>query len=498
MKTHIIRLESFDDFISIRDKMSWAKAARILVVFPRRRPPQLERLDLTLLQRRARALGCVLGLVTQDKDTLTFARDLGLATFPTIPAAQRMPWRSAQRRYKFRPGRKNRKPEIDTLRSRASQSQPRSLNTAERIFFFLLGLTGFLALMFFFLPTATVRFEPKRQEQTLAMRVWASPDIPAALPSGAIPAEEIRMVVSGNLEAETTHAVRIGERSATGSVLLTNLTENEVKVPQGSVFRSQDEPPVRFESTQEVIIPAGSGQTIHAPIRALEAGSRANLPTGSIQVIEGGLGLFAAVDNPERTSGGSDRLSRAASEQDYSRMYDTLITSLAEDALQQIENQLKADQVLVAETLSIVRILESMIQPEVGVPADRIRLTLKVEYRAWAYNQADLIRVASDALNASMLPGTRALEETLNIERLDAPQWKPGEPIYFQIRVSRIAQQAYEPAQITAWVRGLPVENARQILTERLDLATPAEIDLHPSWWLRLPYLTFRIAVGQP
>lgn len=498
MKTHIIRLESYDDFISIRDKMSWSKAARILLVFPRRRPPQLERLDLTLLQRHARGLGGVVGLVTQEREMLTFARELGLATFPTVPAAQRMPWRSPPRRRRLGSARKNRKPDLEVLRRQVDDLQPRPMTSVGRVFFFLLGLTAFFALIFFFLPSAVVRFQPVMEQQAVEMQVWGSPDIPAALPSGAIPVEVARVVVSGSLETETSDTIRIGERSATGSVLLTNLTETEIAVPQGAVFRSLDEPPVRFESTRAVTLPAGAGQTVGAPVRALEAGSRANLAPGRIQAIEGSLGLFATVGNPERISGGSDRTSRAAGEQDYSRLYDTLITSLAEDALQQIQGQLGAEQFLIAQTLNIVEILESQTQPEVGVPADRIRLALKVEYQVWAYQQKDLVRVAGDALNAMLPDGARPLEDTLRIELLDVPQWHPGEPVYLRVKAVRTVQQDFESAQITAWVRGQPVETARQTLAHRLGLVEPVEIELYPAWWRRLPYLTFRIAVEQP
>ncbi len=271
-----------------------------------------------------------------------------------------------------------------------------------------------------------------------------------------------------------------------------------MNLPQGTTFRTLDDPPVRFESTRTVLLPAGAGQTAEVPVRALEAGSGANVAPGSIQAIEGSLGLSATVINLQRTSGGSDRISRAAGEQDYSRLYDTLITSLAEDGLQQIQSQLTVNQALIAETLSIVDILESQSLPEVGVPADRIRLILKVEYQAWAYNRKDLERVANDALNASLPEGTRPLEDTLYIELLDAPQWKPGEPVYLRVKVSRSVQQKVEASQITAWVRGLPVGTAQEVLADQMGLAEPAKIDLRPTWWQRLPYLTFRIVVEQP
>ena len=65
MKTHVIQLEPHDDVISIRDKMSWAKTGRILLVFPARVRSRFLTLDLRLLQRQAESLGAQLAVVTR-------------------------------------------------------------------------------------------------------------------------------------------------------------------------------------------------------------------------------------------------------------------------------------------------------------------------------------------------------------------------------------------------------------------------------------------------
>ena len=57
MKTQIITLESHDDLISVRDRMSWAKTPRILLVWPKYEKVTLRQVDLKVLQRHASALG---------------------------------------------------------------------------------------------------------------------------------------------------------------------------------------------------------------------------------------------------------------------------------------------------------------------------------------------------------------------------------------------------------------------------------------------------------
>jgi hypothetical protein len=67
MKTQLIPLESHDDLISIRDRMSWAKTPRILLVWPKSERIPLRPLDLKVLQRHATSLGAQLGLVTRHR-----------------------------------------------------------------------------------------------------------------------------------------------------------------------------------------------------------------------------------------------------------------------------------------------------------------------------------------------------------------------------------------------------------------------------------------------
>src|SRR5215207_7702582 len=61
MKTQIITLESHDDLISVRDRLSWAKTPRILLVWPKYEKVTLRQVDLKILQRHASSLGAQLG-----------------------------------------------------------------------------------------------------------------------------------------------------------------------------------------------------------------------------------------------------------------------------------------------------------------------------------------------------------------------------------------------------------------------------------------------------
>jgi hypothetical protein len=83
LKTQLIPLETHDDVISIRDKMSWAKTPRMLLVWPAKGRVDVRPLDLTLLRRHATSLGAELGLVTRDAE---------ICASPSIPRGARPGW----------------------------------------------------------------------------------------------------------------------------------------------------------------------------------------------------------------------------------------------------------------------------------------------------------------------------------------------------------------------------------------------------------------------
>lgn len=497
MKTQIIRLETHDDYISIRDKMSWSKAKRILLVLPRRRPPFLQRLDLILLQRQAQALGGQVGLVTQDQDLILEAKELGIAAFPTILAAQRMVWQPSTRRRRLLRIRKTQKANPEALRRLLNETRRRPEKNWVRLVFFLLGLSSFITLMLFFLPSATIFVKPYQEEQTFEMQIRAGPQIEVVSPSGSLPVEVFRVKAQGTLSADASGVQQVGDQKASGTVIMTNLTDGEVFIPQGTIIRTFNEPFIRFETTQNVNLPAGNGQNREVSVRALAAGSQGNVPPQALGIVEGNLGLTVVVENPQAVFGGSDRQGRVVSEADAARVYDTLITSLAEDALQELQNAIPPGKTLLPETLVIHRVIEKVYQPGIGELADRFVLNMQVEFEGWAYDQAHLDRILKDAMNANLPEGMTAVEETYQIHDRRVLSFVEGETIEFTIEASRWIEEKIEAAQLTAAIRGLPLENALTLIQQQFRLARLPEIIVRPGWWSRLPFLTFRIAVEE-
>ena len=112
------------------------------------------------------------------------------------------------------------------------------------------------------------------------------------------------------LEAEdqtaSTGWTQLPFKYAGGMVYLTNLTDEEVEIPNGTIVMTETKPPVRFKTLREVTVTSGKNSTTAVPVQAANPGSQGNLEAEKIQTIEGALGLQVSVINKEPTLGGAD------------------------------------------------------------------------------------------------------------------------------------------------------------------------------------------------
>src|SRR5512134_1276650 len=165
MKTQIITLESHDDLISVRDRMSWAKTPRILLVWPKYEKVTLRQVDLKVLQRHAYSLGAQLGLVTRARRVRDDAEALRIPVFESTGQAQRVAWpKPRRRRWPVRPPRKDLRLQRDQLSvgEGAWGSHP-----VVQMGAFTVGVFAVLALVALFLPRAQVTLHPQSQVQSI-------------------------------------------------------------------------------------------------------------------------------------------------------------------------------------------------------------------------------------------------------------------------------------------------------------------------------------------
>jgi hypothetical protein len=494
MKTQLIPLESHDDLISVRDRMSWAKTPRILLVWPKSERIPLRPLDLKVLQRHAASLGAQLGLVTRHRNIRREAQALDIPVFNSTGQAQRYPWPERNLRRK----RTRRKPRQD-LREVRKQVQVKEeawrSHPITRIGFFSLGVLAVLVMASLFIPHAQIALKPETDVQSVTLPVQADPSIETVFITGSIPARELRVVVKGEQEAPTSGKISIPLIKAEGVVTFRNLTEQPLSIPAGTVLTSTGLPGVRFQTTEPGELEAGLEATVDVPVQAEEAGVAGNVDAETILAIEGNLGLQATVTNAEPTHGGRDRLTDAATEKDQANLRENLLAELETQAQQEMEGMLESNDQIFPDTLKAAQILEETYDPPLGQPGSSLKLSMRVEYTASYASGKDLTELASTVLNASQPGGFVDMGKPLKFDVVDPYQTNSQGVTRWTVRVSRQLEKQVNPGQIIPLVQGRSMAVAAGQLETKFKLSNAPEIRLTPRWWPWLPLIPFNITV---
>ena len=495
MKTFVIKLETHDDAISTRDKMAWSKAARILLVWPDRGNILTNRLDLVQLQRFSQQLGAQLALVTNVIPVEDQARELGIPVFSSVSRAQQLPWRRGRQRRKPVRRQPGKTVDIRALKAQVEKAvriPPESFWV--RAVAFLCGVMAVLFLVGLFLPGAKIVMQLPEQDQSLSLAVWANPSITVPTISGGVPAHLLTVTVDGHDEIASSGSLTLPSQSASGMVRLTNLTGQAVSVPAGTILTTLASTPVRFELTRTIDIPAGPGQAVDAEARALLPGESGNVAAGSIQAVEGNLGLSISVNNIEQMLGGSDYAVPMPTDTDYQQLDQRLRQTLQKNALQQMQKIVIKGQHLILASVQEKKVISETRDPQDGSPADRLQISLQSEYSAWYFTDEDLQVVARNTLDANLLSGQVAVPDTLFISSLDVPALS-GDSAHWDIHAVRKISPAWSPESVAAQMVGRKPADVSRLLRQRLGLQHPAQVTLLPSWWPYLPFLSFRIQV---
>jgi hypothetical protein len=495
VKTQIITLESHDDLISVRDRMSWAKTPRILLVWPKYEKVMLRQVDLKILQRHALYLGAQLGLVTRTRRVREEAEALRIPVFESTGQAQKLAWPVPRRRRLPRHA-----PRKD-LRAKREQVQVQEeawrAHPAARVGMFAVGVTSVLVLVALFIPRAQVTLSPVSTTQSITVPVVANPSVNSVFITGNIPAREKRVIVDGEHTVVVTGEGVIPQSKAKGIAVFRNLTQQAVAIPAGTVIQSAGATVIRFVTTSEGEVDAGVGKTLEIPIEAIEGGLAGNLDAEMINAIEGRLGLSLSVTNPEPTAGGRELASVQASDTDRKRAKDLLMKSLDEKAREKFGEETNAGDMVFDETLSVSQVLLEEYDPPAGAVGTKLTLTMQVEYSVFYASASDLTELASLVLNASIPSGFRAASSSgaVTVKPVTKPSIREDGSARWTMSVERKITQFVDPAQVAHLIQGYGSGSAQSRLEENLPLASSPQISLSPSWWPWVPIVSFRISV---
>jgi len=491
MKTTIITLESHDDLISVRDRLSWAKTPRILLVAPKFIKVNLRQVDLQILQRHAMSLGAQLGMVTRQRRFRSYAEAVGIPIFTSTGEAQKVAWTKPKRR------KLPRKTPDKTLREQREQVQVKEkawrAHPATRITTFSIGVLSVLVLAALFIPRAQVNLNPVTKKQSITVLVTASPSVKSVFITGSIPAREKRIVVDGVQKIFVTGEGVVPQSKAKGVVIFRNLTQSAVSIPIGTVVASDG---VRFATMELGVLNPGVGETVELKIEALEGGFSGNLDAETINAVEGRLGLLVSVTNPEPTEGGRERASVQATETDRTGAKNLLLKSLESEARASLTDELNSDEILFDETFAFSQILSENYDLPIGAAGSQLTLSMRVEYSVLYADASDLTELGSLALNASLPLGYFAAPDAVaSVESITDPILLEDSSLRWTIRAEQEIVQQVDTAFIARLIQGLGSSAAQTKLEENLPLVSEPKVSLIPSWWPWVPIVPFRIEV---
>jgi hypothetical protein len=500
MKTQILRLEAHDDVISARDKMGWGQTSRILLVWPEDGQVLTRKLDLVLLHRHSIKLGAQLALVTSNGDVKYHARHLGIPVYKSLRQAQNINWRIPRRtrrgKYPYLVRPKEKAISSNDLQSERPENQPLFLPVAARIGIFALGILAVLTLTVALLPSATIALVPRQQDQEIRFNVQADPRFTSINLSGAVPSHTKSVIVEGRLTVPTSGTIGSPDKAAVGWVEFTNLTDQPVEVPKGTVVTNAGPDWIRFVTTQGGVSPASSDKKLSLPIVALTPGSQGNLLANRVVGIEGFLGTQLTAINPLSISGGKDRIDRAPSDEDRTRLYEQLFESLRRTALQELQNGLASDDLLLTENPTLLKKIEAIYEPATPQPADQLSLDLRLEFQAPYVSGKDLRYLATTVLDGNLPPGFSSIHDSLQIDTATKPVPGSGSLVTWELVAHRKLQATISQSQATALSLGVTPSIAMQRLSAFLPLESQPNISLAPAWWPRLPLVPMRIAIS--
>ncbi|MEM6529748.1 MAG: hypothetical protein AAF653_15725, partial [Chloroflexota bacterium] len=180
-RPYLMQLEPDEDATSVRDRLSFVRGKRVLLVWPEDGTVLRRKLDLVLIQREAMRRAVRLALVTHDPQVAKNAAELNISTFETIGESEIKRWKRARSKvFTGRDQKPESEPEPEELQDVASRVRaPQEINPLRQTLVRLgvtLALVGLVAgVAYIVFPTATVILTPASDPIETTVVITASP-----------------------------------------------------------------------------------------------------------------------------------------------------------------------------------------------------------------------------------------------------------------------------------------------------------------------------------
>ncbi len=349
------------------------------------------------------------------------------------------------------------------------------------------------------LPSATVRVRPPTQRAgPITLNVRADPAATAPdRAAGVVPAETITFP----LEATGTFAatgVEVTQSNAQGAVVFENLDpSDENSVPAGAIVATDSD--VRFATVAAVTVPASTiqGRTVvpgraEVGVRAVTPGPAGNVAANAIRNVPATENpALLEVRNPSATAGGSRTETRFVEDADYTaavaELEAQLDTALA-DALQRRDAAPEGMTLFVETGQRGDATPDPAADAVVGEELEEFDVTLTAEGTALAVDESSLEPLAAERLTESVPAGWELFDNSVETSHDNGQVGEDGS-ITFAVRAVAEQWRPLDPQALRAEIRGLPVDEARQRLSEPGEV----EIETWPGFATAIPTIDSRL-----
>jgi hypothetical protein len=496
MKTQIIQLNRNDDHLSVRDKMDWSQIRRILLVWPKHGHVLNHLLDLNLVKRHADMMGAQLALVTHDSEVRYYAHQIGIPVYDSPRHAQDIHWR-VSRYKKIDIQGSSQYIHLVNLRKIIHPQTPVWMeHPVTRFLCFCFSVIALFALGIYVLPGAQIIISPHVEMQSMRFDLLADPSSTTInFSTGSLSTYNQDVVVEGHDSITTTGSAIIPDKSAVGDLQFTNISNQKILIPAGTIVATLDSSPVRFITLNSNAITINPNQSVFLTARAIKPGSSGNIPADHLIAIESDLGLDLSVTNPSAAHGGTDATVSSPSSQDLQLLRDRLRSKLKLTALTEMQPILPDEDTLISPTITIVETLAEIYNPTIASPGNRLELSLRLHIQSQVVSGKALLSLVTPILDSNTPMGYSPIINSLEITRLNNPT--PGEDgtAHWTIHASRKLQVDIPGNHIIDNITGLTVAQAVERLSTSFPLEDQTKILVSPDWWPRLPFVPMRMEV---
>ncbi len=493
--TEVIRLQNFDNFYSLMDKLHQRDEARnvqerTILVWPIIGRVLDSQTDFGRLRGWAARHHHAIALVIPKNDLLTaMAKEQGLPVFTSVKDAEAAEW-DAPEAPDAAEDETTRTQRLIRLREEAERAHPQEAPLGTRLIFFVLAILSVTAALFAILPQARVEITPYYTKKTVDMSIWTNDTLSAVTLTGGIPTVEKEFTLDLSAEVDSSGTLAAESPIAVGTVRVTNTCDRASTADAGVILSTSEDANagIRFTTIGMVSIPAGASVNIR--VEAVSGGSESNVPAGSIRYVQYPESLCWQVEQPDAMSGGSDGIYASPIEADRDRA----AQAIREQIPGAVEEAMAADPesdglILLGEPTS-AEVVRETVSPGYGYVSDTLTVqqTLKVRVKAvYRSDMEALITAQSRRLDAQ----TAGLTDW---QILAGPTERNGLTVW-DVRAEYLV---YEPETneeaLQTMLRGKTLSQARAVL-DGLEHIKTYRVSLLPSWMPLMPLAAQNIDV---